>query len=354
MNTLDRYVGRVLLVNLALALGGFVVIFSVIGLMEELRSVGQGSYTLGEAAWFVFLRLPAESFELFPGAALVGCVMGFATLAARGELVAMQSSGISHTRIAASALQSAALAGVAMMLFAELVAAPLARSAHIQRTIAISGGHALSSATGLWTRSESSVVNVRNPLTDGTLRDVFLYEFDAANRLRSYTYARSAQYTGTGWSLSDVIETSISEDRIDQHHIASEPWNGLPQPRDVQSMLLPAEDMSVGELRSAIETLDRQHLLTHRYELAFWKRVTTPGIALVMMLIAIPLVLRSVPRRQHGRAVVLAALAGVGFQMFNQTFGTLALVYRLPPLFGSTAPGLAALLVCIWLFRGLR
>lgn len=354
MNTLDRYVGRALLVNFGLALGGFVLIFSVIGLMEELRSVGEGSYTLGDATWFVLLRLPAESFELFPGALLVGCVMGLSSLAAHGELVAMQVSGISYIRIAASVLQAAVVAGVVIMGFAEIVAAPLARSAHIERSLAISGGRTLSSTTGLWTRSESSIINVRNPLTDGSLHDIFLYEFDATNRLRRYTYARSAEYTDEGWSLDDVVETSIADDSVDRRQMATEPWRGLPQPRDVQSMLLPAEDMSVSELRSTIRTLERQHLLTHRYDLAFWKRVTTPIIALVMMSIAIPLVLESVPRRQHGRVVVLAALAGVGFQMLNQTFGTLALVYRLPPLFGATAPGLAALAVGIWRFRRLR
>ncbi len=354
MNTLDRYIGRSLLANFALALGGFVVIFSIIGLMEELRSVGKGSYTLGDAGWFVFLRLPAEAFELFPGAALVGCVMGLSALASRSEVIAMQACGVSPGRIALATLQSATLAGAAMMLFAEVVAAPLARTAHIERTIAISGGRALSSTTGLWTRSESSVVNVRNPLADGTLRDVFLYEFDDRNRLLRYTRARSAQHTVSGWSLDDIEEMAIVEDGIDQRSAASEPWEGLPQPQEVQSMLLPAEDMSVGDLRATIDNLERQRLLTHRYQLAFWKRVTTPAIALIMMSIALPLVLESIPRKSHGRAVVIAALAGVAFQMLNQTFGTLALVYRFPPLFGATAPGIAALVLGIWRFRRIR
>lgn len=355
MSTLDRYVARTILLHFALALGAFVAIFSVIALMEELRSVGHGSYDLADAARFVLLRLPTESFELFPGAALVGCVTGLGVLAGRGEIVAMHACGISYARLAGAALQSAALAGVAMLIFAEVVAAPLARSADVQRVNAISGGRTLASAAGLWTRSEASVINVRNPLADGTLRDVFVYEFDADNHLDRYVYAHSARHTVAGWRLDDVDETSIRDDGIDQRHVASEAWGGLSLPREVQTMLLPAEDLSLRELRSTIGSLRRQHLLAHRYEFAFWRRVTTPGVALVMMVIAMPLVLSSLtPRRRGGRATVVAALAGVGFQMFNQTFATFALVYELPPLFGATAPGLAALLVGVWWFRRLR
>jgi lipopolysaccharide export system permease protein len=328
--------------------------FSVIALMEELRSIGRGSYTLGDAAWFVFLRLPAESFELFPGAALVGCVLGLSQLAGRGELIGMHACGVSYLRLAASALQAAAVAGVAMTIFAEVVAAPLARTAHVQRTAAVSGGRAMTSSTGLWTRWNSSVVNVRNVSADGTLRDVFVYEFDPDNRLRRYVYAQSGRHTGEGGVLEGVVESSITEDAIRQRRVASETWNGLPQPANVQSMLLPAEDISVGELRSTIANLRQQRLLTHRYELAFWRRVTTPVIALVMMLIAMPLVLSSIAQRRQGRAIVIAALAGVGFQMLNQTFATFALVYRLPPFLGATAPGLAALFVGVWRFRRLH
>jgi lipopolysaccharide export system permease protein len=356
MSLLDRYVARAILLHFGLALGGFVLIFSVIAFMEEMRSVGEGSYGLATAAWFVLLRLPAESFELFPGAALVGCVMGLGALAARGELVAMHACGVSYLRLARSVLQTAALAGVAMLAFAELVAAPLARSAHVLRADAVSGGTALASANGLWTRADGAFVNVRNPMNDGTLHDVFLYEFDAQHRLSHYTHARGGSHDANGWLLEDVTRTTLHEEGMDVRHIASEPWQGLPLPRGVQTMMLPAEDIALADLDATIATLAAQQLLTHRYELAYWKRLTTPAIALVMMLVAMPLVLGSIGDRQgrRGGAIVVAALAGVGFQMFNQTFGTFAVVYRVPPLLGAVAPGALALLAGLWGFRRLR
>ena len=356
MTLLDRYVARAIVLHFALALGGFVLIFSVIAFMEEMRSVGDGSYDLAAAAWFVLLRLPAEAFELFPGAALVGCVMGLGALAGRGELVAMHACGVSYLRLARSVLQTAAVAGAVMLLFAELVAAPLARSAHVLRADAVSDGAALASASGLWTRANGAFVNVRTPMSDGTLRDVFLYEFDDRHRLQRYTHARDGVFDGAAWRLEDVTATTLHEDGLDVRHLDRLPWDGLPLPRGVQTMLLPAEDIALADLRATIATLGAQRLLTHRYELAFWKRLTTPAIALAMMLVAMPLVLGSIGDRQgrRGGAIVVAALAGVGFQMLNQTFGTFAVVYRIPPLLGAVAPGAAALAVGLWWFRRLR
>jgi len=354
MKTLDRYVARAIALHFGLALGGFVLIFSIISLMEELRSVGHGDYGLRQAVWFVSLRLPAEAFELFPGAALVGCVMGLGALAAHGELVAMHACGVSYARLAVAVLQTAAVAGIAMSVFAEFVAAPLARTAHVQRAIAVSGGTAMASATGLWTRSGSVYINIGSALPDGTLREVFLYEFDEERRLHRYTQAQTGHHDENGWRLEGVVETTLREDGVDVRRTDSEPWEGLPLPRGVQTMMLPAEDISIVDLTSMIDNLRRQSLLTHRYELAFWKRTTTPVIALIMMLIAMPMVLGSMEKHRQGRAVVVAALAGVGFQMLNQTFGTFALVYRLPPFVGAGAPGLAAMIVGLWWFRRLR
>lgn len=355
MTILDRYVGRVILLNVALALGAFVLIFSVIALMEELRDIGRGSYTAGDAAWFVFLRLPAEAFELFPGAVLVGCVLGLSQLAARGELIGMHASGVSYTRLALSALQAATLAGAAMMIFAELVAAPLARSAHLHRTLAVSGGRALASSTGMWTRSDSSMINIRSVSADGTMRDVFVYEFDADNRLRRYVRAERGRTTADGGGmLEGVVDSIITADGIEARRVDREPWTGLPTATNMQAMLLPAEDLAVAELWSTKTRLQSLGLLTHRYDLAFWRRITTPAVALAMMMLAMPLVLSTVAERRHGRAVIMAALAGVGFQMFNQTFATFALVYRLPPLLGATLPGLIALAAGVWQFRKLR
>ncbi len=326
MRTLDRYVASAIALRFGLALGGFVLIFSVIALMEELRSVGHGEYELADAIWFVFLRLPAESFELFPGAALVGCVMGLGALAARSELIAMHAGGVSYLRLAGAVLQTAAVAGLAMAAFAEWVAAPLARTAHFQRSIAMSEGQALASASGMWTRSGSVYINVRSPLNDGTLRDVFLYEFDADHRLRRHTHADSGYRDGDGWWLEGGIESVLSEEGLATTRFERRRWDGLPLPRGAETMLLPAEDISLVDLRATIATLRRENLLTHRYELAFWKRITTPAIALIMMLIAMPLVLATMAEHRQGRAVVIAALAGVGFQLFKQKLNTLALV----------------------------
>lgn len=354
MTTLDRYLGRTVAIHFALALGGFVSIFSVIALMEELRSVGDGRYDGWSALWFVTLRLPAEAYELFPGAALLGAVLALSALAARSELIAMHSCGLSFSRLAVAVVECGIVLGVVMLLLAELVAAPLARSAQLHRTALLSDGATLSATHGMWSRAGTTYVHVRAPLDGRTLGDVRLYEIDTTRSLSRYTHATNAQYTDAGWSLSGIREATFGEEGVTVVDIDERPWDGLPAPRGIQTLLLPAEDLALADLSTAIGGLRRERLLAHRYELAYWKRLTTPVIALLMMLLAVPLVAGTLGERGRARPIIAAVLIGVGFQMAHQTFGTFALVYRLPPLVGAGVPLFVALAAGLWSIRRLR
>lgn len=354
MTTLDRYIGRAVVLYFVLALGGFVSIFSIISLMEELRSVGEGRYDGWAAFLYVTLRLPAEAFELFPGAALLGAVLALSSLASRSELIAMHASGLSFHRLAAAVVEAGVLLGIVMLLLAEFVAAPLARSAQLQRTALISDGTTLSATHGMWSRAGTAFVHVRAPLDGSTLGDVVLYEVDDRNRLARVTRAEAAAHTDVGWNLTGVAESTFGDDGVSVVQVGEKVWNGLPEPRGIQTLLLPAEDLALSDLSTAIAGLRRERLLAHRYELAYGKRLTTPLIALMMMLLAVPLVAGSLGERGRARPIISAVLIGVGFQMAHQTFGTFALVYRLSPLFGAGAPLLVALAAGLWSLRRLR
>jgi len=73
--------------------------------------------------------------------------------------------------------------------------------------------------------------------------------------------------------------------------------------------------------------------------------MTWPLTTAVMVYLALPFVLGSLRSATVGVRVAVGALAGVGFQMFNVTFGAFALAYGL-------APPLCALLPTVVVFAG--
>ena len=70
--TLDRYIGRSILVTSLLVLLTLVTLASIFGFIAELDDVGKGNYRVVDAAQYVFLTIPGKAYLLFAPAVLLG------------------------------------------------------------------------------------------------------------------------------------------------------------------------------------------------------------------------------------------------------------------------------------------
>jgi lipopolysaccharide export system permease protein len=354
VTTLARYIARTLAANVLLALSALVVVFSVINLAQELENVGVGRYGIGEAFAFVVLTLPAEALELFPAAALLGGVLALGGMAARNELIALGSAGIARGRLIRLVLQATLLLVAAAMLLGELVAAPMARHAHIRRSVSLSEGSALTTAHGFWARDGTRFVNVRTALADGTLRDVYVYEFDEERSMRQFTYARGASYEDGEWKLHDLVESTIGDDGVQAHSLPERQWRDFLSPKRLRVLILRPEDVSLADLYTAIASLRGRGESAARHELAFWRRATMPVVATVMVFLGLPLVLSVKRMANLGQRIVLGALLGIGFQMLSQTFGQFVLSYQLSPVLGALLIPALGFGLGLWALRHVR
>lgn len=348
MNTLDRYIARTLTANFVIALAALLAIFSVINLMQELADVGTGSYDLSKALRFLLMTLPAEAYRLFPAAALLGAVLGLGTLANHNEILSIQAAGISRARLTGSVLQAAALLVVAAVVLGELIAAPLMRVAQAERSVALSQGMSLTTANGVWTRDGPRFINIRHPLPDGTLHDLYVYEFDPSRRMRSFTYASSATYDKQKWHLRGVVENVFGDDSVRAEPGRTKEWASFVTPGQLRVLFLPPEELSIADLYRSIGSLSGRGESPRRHQLALWRRLLMPVVTGIMVFLAIPFVLTTLRDVTLGQRIVAGALLGLGFQMFNDTFGQMGLVYGLDPISSAALPALAALGLGIW------
>jgi lipopolysaccharide export system permease protein len=348
MNTLDRYITRTLTANFILALAALLAIFSVVNLMQELADVGTGSYDLSHALRFLLMTLPAEAYKLFPAAALLGAVLGLGTLASHNEILSILAAGVSRARLTGAVLQAAALLVVVAVVLGEFVAAPLTRVAQAERSVALSHGMSLTTANGVWTRDGMRFINVRHPLPDGTLHDLYVYEFDASRRMRSFTYASSATYDKPKWRLKGVVENVFGADSVRTEPGGTRVWDTFVSPGQLRVLFLPPEELSISDLYRSIGSLSGRGESPRRHQLAFWRRILMPAVTGIMVFLAIPFILTMLREVTLGQRIVAGALLGIGFQMFNETFGQMGLVYGLDPISSASLPALAALSFGLW------
>jgi lipopolysaccharide export system permease protein len=113
-------------------------------------------------------------------------------------------------------------------------------------------------------------------------------------------------------------------------------------------LFLAPEELSIADLYRSIRSLSARGESPRRHQLAFWRRVLMPAVTGIMVFLAIPFVLTTLRGVTLGQRIVAGALLGIGFQMFNETFGQMGLVYGLDPIGSASLPALAALAFGVW------
>lgn len=351
MNRLERYIATTVVGAFLIALGGLLAVFSVINLTEELRDVGVGHYTLPLALWYVGMTLPSEAYELFSAAALVGGTAGLALLATNNELIAISAAGISPQQMVRAVLKTSILLATTAVLLGELMAAPMAEQALAARSIAMSSGQSLSTARGIWAREGSRFIHIQGPADPGAVGDIYFFDFDEERQLHKVTHAAEASFESQRWHLREVSEDLIEESGVIRKNFPEQDWDTHLTPEQLHLLTLPPEQLSVVELSQSVASMRQRGESPQHHLLAFWRRVTMPMIAAIMVFLALPVVLTMPARTPFGYRVALAALLGIGFQMINQTFSSFGLVYGLNAFACATLPAVVALGTGIWRLR---
>ena len=84
--------------------------------------------------------------------------------------------------------------------------------------------------------------------------------------------------------------------------------------------------------------------------LKFWQEIFQPISLMVLILLSVPLSIGSNRSSTLIVKLLLGALFGFAFFIFNQIFGPIALILHIPPIFGAAGPTFIALGLLIYLF----
>lgn len=354
MKLLDRYIGMQIVWGTLLALAVLLALFTFIAFVDDLDSIGKGNYTLLHAAEYMILTLPRRAFELFPVAALVGSLMGLGGLAGNSELTVVRSSGVSLLRISGSVMKAGALLMIAAVVVGELLAPVCERLAQERRSLALTDQIALRTGYGFWVRDGQSFINIRRVLNDRSLADIYIYEFDGAQRLRVATFARRGRYEGGEWLLEGVSQSVIGEDGVTRRSMDRAIWSSLFAPDLINLLAVTPESLSIFGLYRYLQYLRENNLSTERYELAFWNKLVFPLATGVMIFLAIPLVLGRLQPVGVGQRIVIGTLVGLAFHVIHQTSTHVGMVYALNPALSAAAPTAIFFGVGLWLMRRVR
>lgn len=351
MTLLDRYIGKTVAANMGVVLTVLLALFSFVALVGELEFVGQGKYNLWRAVAYISLTLPSLAYQIYPTVALLGCIIGLGVLASNNELTVMRAAGLSVARVTLAVMKTAGSITLLAIFVGEWLAPQAEQYAQILRSAALAERESLATQRGFWVRDGESFVSIRTIISDDHLEDITIYDFSANRQLSRITHARSAYYEQARWRMIEVAQSDLASNRVSTRHLPEMSWGSNMSPRVLGVTAVKPERLSAVGLYHYIRYLKGNELRAARYELAFWKKLTAPITAVVMVFLAIPFVFGSLRSITVGARIVTGVLVGIIFHLGNEISGYAGLVYQVPPIISAVAPTALFLLLAMVLMR---
>lgn len=335
---LPRYIAKTIWFATGMAALILVSILSLMLLLGEAKSIGDGDYGFGESVIFILLRMPNELYHFSPMFVLLGSIIGLSMLTSYRELTVMRASGFSTRKIIQSVLSAALLLIVFISLIGEYVGPNLSYKAVIRKENAKNEGQAVVTAAGIWFHIDNNFIHVERIVDRQLLNGVTRYQFDDQHRLQVAYYADSLSFKNDQWLMKDGVKTSFYDERTKSLSFKEAPWDLKINTNLLNVGLVNPEEMSLPKLSKFVHYLEQNGLQSSEYKFNFWQRIFQPFASLVMIFLAIPFVLGALRTSSMGWRIVIGILTGFAFFILNAMLGQLSIVYQIPPFMAASLP----------------
>lgn len=348
--TLSLYLGRQVLLGIAVALFVLATVALVIDVVELLRRSRGREIGLDTVLLLATLHLPFLMQNLVPFAVLFGTMFTFQRLTRSRELVVARAVGVSVWQFLTPAIAVAASLGVFMVTaFNPLASATVERYQKLERSLFSSSGSLVSmSDGGFWLRQpgedgENLVLHARQMTRDPLLLErvtVFVYagEVDFTGRLD----APRARLEPGYWRLEDVLVAKPDGSREMRESV--EVPTDLTAERIQESFAAP-ETMSFWHLPAFIESIEDVGFSAREHRLYWHGLLALPLLLSAMLLIATSFSLRLVRRGGTGLLVAAGVATGFLFYILSDVVFAIGLSGRVPIVLAAWTPaGVAVLL----------
>jgi lipopolysaccharide export system permease protein len=352
---IGRYLQREFLRTFLVILVLFLLLYLLADFFDRFDTVLRHDPSFAAVLQTFALKLPIVVTQVAPVAVLAGVVIGLGLLARHGEIVALKACGISRWQLLAPLLIVGVVISVASVAWNEAVVPAAARRWHTVWNREVKGKRSSSVFAGreIWYRGAAGLYNFqRVRLRRRMLLGVTIYELDDDFTPRRIITAKRGLWNGDGWSLEDAETIEIDSTGL---HVTP----GLPEhfrlPEtldDFRVVDIEPEAFSFSMLREQIRVLQAKGIDTSESWVDLYLKLALPGASIVMILLGVPLAIRTGERRTMGTSMGIALAIGFSYFMVVAFARALGQNGALPPLVAAWISNLIFTLVGLQLILG--
>lgn len=338
MNKLDRYISRQVLVTTLVVIFVLASLDIIFGLMEELDRL-RGNYQFMQALQYILMRSPRVIAEYLSLACLIGCLAGLGTLAASSELTVMRAAGISSWRISLSVLMPMMLISGTGLLVSEYVAPELTQRSQEERALAQGRSNvSANGGKGFWHREHNQYMNFGAIGADGRILNLAIYEFDEQMDLVGIRRAEQARYQEGHWLLQKPSQVTISAEQVTPVTDPSTYWDSELTPSGLRMVTTKPRDMSMSDLYTYGEYLERQGLNADKYFMAFWNKIMQPISTFALMVLGISFIFGPLRQVSPSYRIFMGVLVGLTYKYAEGLLAPVSLVFGFAPILATLIP----------------
>jgi len=359
VTTLDRYMVAQLGGPSLFGGAAFTLIFIATQILAIGRLVAQEHASLWVAIEYFLWQMPYYLLLVIPMAMLFGTLLSMQRLSGDSEITAMKAGGISLVRMLLPlAVIGLAVSFASLILQEELVPLANDRAAYLREEVIERLSPVASNLTVVTALpGGGKQVTIAGALDAATqsLLNVTVLRYDDNQRLAEMIVSARARYDPPTWTFQNATTYEFSAGDVSGTLISprlsvdiGEPPNEVAK-RSIQSD--DPENLSRGEIKIALDTLTLSEPQRRAFTATYAAKLARPFSALVFVLFAFPLGMRSV--RGGGAALGFGAALAIVFVYYVISTIALNVGSLAQPLAGIAAwtPNALFSLIGVWLLR---
>ena len=335
MKIFFRYLFVRLLIPFSVVLFSCTVIWIMIDLYGNVEDFLTHKVGFKLIAQFYSLQIPSILVQILPATLLISIMWTLLSMNRRSELVAFQSGGLSPLMLFSPFVLFSMICAVvfAIDLYAPAASSEVTRDRLLQQVKGQGGKRNVFTNLPYIDTANRRVWYFQNlDVNSNTAKGVEILQRDAQKHDIKKYFADSAKWTGSSWSLANVLELDFAPDGSlqAQKTYVEKKLDITTPPSQLSLIVSQPEQLTVPQLTQYIKTSTSSQENLAKYRTEWWYRVLHPLSLLVLMIFALLQGLRT-DRRSAVVGVVGAIIVLLLYIMTMNIFMAAGKYKGLPP-----------------------
>ncbi len=316
----------------------------------ELKYLNQGTYDIATLSKYILLNLPKSITIMFPYAMLIGAMLSLGTMASDYEFVAMQSAGISISKIISFILIQSFLVSVVFYTLSDQLIPQYSSKAENKKNIALNK-KIIFQRNGIWFKDKQSFIRINEIYSQNTLKVITKYDYNKNNELTTIHRIKEAINDGKNWILRGVEEINISKIPVTKKIHDELILDVFIDKNLIMIKTDKSESLSLSDVIKNISYLEENNLDSDIQKKIFWEKIFQPFSAVIMLFLALPFIFGKLRSTQTSKRIIVGVFIGIGFFIISSILPNLGMILGLNPFINVLLTHMIFIFVGNYLFN---